>query len=131
MLRSFQVHCFYRLHMHICIIASFPSTPRPASTRILVLINVNLICAVGPVELYILLVLLRRCTVGMPYPRMPFMEPSEASFSLAIISSYLAGLPSRQVKSTTDTSVVGTRKAMPVSLPFRAGSTCRLKPSIL
>ena len=57
------------------------------------------------------------------------MGPSEASFSLAMISSYLAGLPSRQVKSTTDTSVVGTRKAMPVSLPFRAGSTCRPKPS--
>ncbi len=29
----------------------------------------------------------------------------------------------RQVKSTTDTSGTGTRKAMPVSLPLRAGMT--------
>merc|ERR1719478_7080 len=41
----------------------------------------------------------------------------------AQISSYLAGLPMTQVKSTTDTSGVGTRNAMPVSLPLRSGST--------
>merc|ERR1740116_256810 len=40
-----------------------------------------------------------------------------------MISSYLAGFSRRQVKSTTDTSGVGTRKAMPVSLPFTAGRT--------
>merc|ERR1712151_50347 len=39
------------------------------------------------------------------------------------MSSYLAGFCKRQVKSTTDTSGVGTRKAMPVSFPFTAGIT--------
>merc|ERR1719197_1451955 len=37
------------------------------------------------------------------------------------ISLYLAPFSMRHVRSTTDTSGVGTRKAMPVSLPFRAG----------
>merc|ERR1719258_857377 len=39
------------------------------------------------------------------------------------MSSIDASLPSLQVRSTTDTSGVGTRKAMPVSLPLRAGMT--------
>merc|ERR1711976_827414 len=43
------------------------------------------------------------------------------SSSLAIISSILAGFSREHVKSTTDTSGVGTRKAMPVNLPFNAG----------
>lgn len=29
----------------------------------------------------------------------------------------------RTVRSTTETSIVGTRKAMPVSFPFSSGST--------
>merc|ERR1719159_1238750 len=41
----------------------------------------------------------------------------------ATISSMDASFSSLQVKSTTDTSGVGTRKAMPVSLPFRDGMT--------
>jgi len=41
----------------------------------------------------------------------------------ALISSYLADFSSLTVRSTTETSTVGTRKAIPVSLPFRAGST--------
>merc|ERR1719238_1594429 len=48
---------------------------------------------------------------------------SDLALTRAQISSYLAGLASLQVRSTTDTSGVGTRKAMPVSLPFRAGMT--------
>merc|ERR1740123_2455510 len=51
------------------------------------------------------------------------MSPSAASFTAATISAYLAGLFNRQVKSTTDTSGVGTRNAMPVSLPFTSGIT--------
>merc|ERR1712061_399208 len=39
------------------------------------------------------------------------------------MSSYLAGFSNRQVRSTTDTSGVGTRNAMPVSLPFTDGNT--------
>merc|ERR1712087_842644 len=39
------------------------------------------------------------------------------------MSSYLAGFSNRTVKSTTDTSGVGTRNAMPVSLPFNDGRT--------
>merc|ERR1711933_604288 len=49
------------------------------------------------------------------------MGPAAASLIAATISSYLAGLSKRQVKSTTETSGVGTRKAIPVSLPFTAG----------
>merc|ERR1719163_2471518 len=39
------------------------------------------------------------------------------------ISSYDVSLPSFAVRSTTETSGVGTRKAMPVSLPLSWGST--------
>merc|ERR1719324_859423 len=38
-----------------------------------------------------------------------------------MISSIFAGLSKVHVRSTTDTSGVGTRKAMPVNLPFKAG----------
>lgn len=41
----------------------------------------------------------------------------------ALISSYEAAFSSLTVRSTTDTSTVGTRKAIPVSFPFREGST--------
>merc|ERR1712048_714602 len=49
------------------------------------------------------------------------MGPAAASFTAATISSYFAGFSRRHVKSTTETSGVGTRKAIPVSLPFTAG----------
>merc|ERR1719471_955901 len=62
-------------------------------------------------------------TSSSVWSKMPFMGPAAASLMAATISSYLAGFSSRQVKSTTDTSGVGTRNAMPVSFPFRAGST--------
>merc|ERR1719333_1409973 len=51
----------------------------------------------------------------------PAISPAAASFTAATISSYLAGFSKRQVKSTTETSGVGTRKAMPVSFPLTAG----------
>jgi hypothetical protein len=57
-------------------------------------------------------------------PRMPFIGPSDAALSLAMISSYVASLARLTVRSTTDTSSVGTRNDMPVSLPFSSGSTC-------
>merc|ERR1719378_1846809 len=41
----------------------------------------------------------------------------------ALIASYEVSLPRRAVRSTTDTSGVGTRKAMPVSFPLSAGIT--------
>merc|ERR1719168_107616 len=53
--------------------------------------------------------------------RTPFMGPAAASLMAATISSYLAAFSKRQVKSTTETSGVGTRNAMPVSLPLTAG----------
>merc|ERR1719510_2894038 len=53
----------------------------------------------------------------------PAMSPAAASFTAATISSYLAPFSKRQVKSTTETSGVGTRKAMPVSFPFTSGIT--------
>merc|ERR1712232_383038 len=51
----------------------------------------------------------------------PFMSPSAAALIAATMSSYFAAFSMRQVRSTTDTSGVGTRKAMPVNFPFRAG----------
>src|SRR6478672_11387164 len=41
----------------------------------------------------------------------------------ALISLRLVGLAVLKVRSTTDTSGVGTRNAMPVSLPLSCGST--------
>merc|ERR1711972_779061 len=55
--------------------------------------------------------------------RTPAIGPAAASLTAATISSYLAGFSNRQVKSTTDTSGVGTRKAIPVSFPFTSGIT--------
>merc|ERR1711966_385651 len=55
------------------------------------------------------------------YPTMPLAYVSDASLTSALISSYVVGVSSSQVRSTTDTSTVGTRKAMPVSLPFMTG----------
>merc|ERR1712066_1140730 len=57
------------------------------------------------------------------YPRYPFISPSERSFISAQISSYVVGFSNSTVKSTTETSMVGTLRAMPVSLPFTAGIT--------
>src|SRR3954470_8740401 len=54
---------------------------------------------------------------------MPFILPSEAAFIALQTSSYDASLTSSTVRSTTDTSEVGTRKAIPVSLPFSSGIT--------
>merc|ERR1719192_105928 len=51
------------------------------------------------------------------------MGPAAASLTAATMSSYLAPFSKRHVKSTTDTSGVGTRKAMPVNLPFNSGIT--------
>merc|ERR1712151_1467729 len=51
----------------------------------------------------------------------PAMSPAAASLIAATISSYFAGFSKRHVKSTTDTSGVGIRKAMPVSFPLTAG----------
>src|SRR5690606_25364583 len=54
---------------------------------------------------------------------MPFIVVSEASFILAQISAYLAGFFNLTVKSTTDTSGVGTRKDIPVNFPLSSGIT--------
>ena len=54
---------------------------------------------------------------------MPFISFSEADLMAALISSYEADFSKRTVKSTTETSAVGTRKAIPVNLPFKVGIT--------
>merc|ERR1719409_911876 len=54
-------------------------------------------------------------------PITPFPSSREARFTSALMSSYVVGASSSHVRSTTDTSTVGTRKAMPVSLPFMTG----------
>merc|ERR550525_1301530 len=53
----------------------------------------------------------------------PAMSPAAASLTAATISSYFAPFSKRQVRSTTDTSGVGTRNAMPVSFPLSVGRT--------
>merc|ERR1719181_1921034 len=51
------------------------------------------------------------------------MGPAAASLTLFTISSIFPGFSKATVRSTTDTSGVGTRKAMPVSLPLSLGHT--------
>src|SRR5215469_9057493 len=62
-------------------------------------------------------------TSSSVYPMMPFIGPSEAAFRVALISSYFADLANLHVRSTTETFTVGTRNAIPVSLPSRSGIT--------
>merc|ERR1719161_2539511 len=62
-------------------------------------------------------------TSSSTYPRTPFIVPSASALIAATIASMDAPFSRRAVKSTTDTSGVGTRKAMPVSLPLRSGIT--------
>merc|ERR1712023_558176 len=54
---------------------------------------------------------------------MPFIGPAAAVLTAFTMSAILAGFASLAVRSTTDTSGVGTRNAMPVSLPFISGMT--------
>merc|ERR1719163_2560887 len=58
------------------------------------------------------------------YPMMPLYS-GDSAFALisALISSIVAPFSSLHVRSTTETSGVGTRNAMPVSLPLRSGIT--------
>jgi len=51
------------------------------------------------------------------------VRPSAAFLIALVMSSMVADFSRRHVKSTTDTSGVGTRKAIPVSLPFIVGIT--------
>ena len=61
-------------------------------------------------------------TASSVYPMMPLRLPFlDASSMVAQISSYYAPFSMRTVRSTTETSWVGTRNAMPVSLPLSAG----------
>src|SRR5215472_4119347 len=62
-------------------------------------------------------------TSSSVYAMMPFIGPSEAAFTVALISSYLADLANRHVRSTTETFTVGTRNAIPVNLPSSSGIT--------
>src|ERR1044071_1679421 len=54
---------------------------------------------------------------------MPFRYVSLARFIALLISFRLVGLALLNVRSTTETVGVGTRNAMPVSLPFTSGIT--------
>src|ERR1051326_2123294 len=60
-------------------------------------------------------------TSSSVYPRMPFITPSDAAFIAALISPRLVVLRVLNVRSTAETSAVGTRNAMPVSLPLSSG----------
>jgi hypothetical protein len=48
------------------------------------------------------------------------MEPSEASLIFAQTYSYLASFARLTVRSTQETSTVGTLKAIPVIFPFKS-----------
>ena len=54
---------------------------------------------------------------------MPFNSFSEACFIAALIASIVAGFSNTTVRSTTETSDVGTRKLIPVNFPFNTGRT--------
>src|SRR5205823_5425366 len=55
--------------------------------------------------------------------RMPFRGPAAASRNALLTCSTEAGFASSAVRSTTETLIVGTRMAIPSSLPFKCGST--------
>src|SRR5918996_3533541 len=55
--------------------------------------------------------------------RIPRSLPAAASRKASLIACTVAGFPTSTVRSTTDTFTVGTRMAMPSSLPLRCGST--------
>ena len=59
---------------------------------------------------------------------MPFNAPLAAALNAALISSLVFGLRTLQVKSVTEPSGIGTRIALPLSLPFKCGIT---KPTAL
>src|SRR3954469_24198546 len=54
---------------------------------------------------------------------MPLSAPSDCAFISAQMSLYVASRSSSTVRSTTDTSDVGTRNDMPVSFLFSSGIT--------
>merc|ERR1719506_2155679 len=56
-------------------------------------------------------------------PKIPFIDVFDASSIASTMSLYSAGFWSLHVRSTTETSGVGTRKAIPVSFPFKDGIT--------
>src|SRR5271154_1688138 len=62
-------------------------------------------------------------TSSSVYPRMPLRYVSDAFFIAALISARFVALVVLKVRSTTETVGVGTRKDMPVSLPFTSGQT--------
>src|SRR3990172_2688906 len=63
-------------------------------------------------------------TIGSSvYCKMPLIGPSAAAFMAALISSLVTSLLNKQVKSTSDTSGVGTRSATPFILPLQLGRT--------
>jgi hypothetical protein len=57
------------------------------------------------------------------YARMPLSGPSAAARRASFTSAAVTVRPSSQVRSTTETSGVGTRTAMPSILPFTSGIT--------
>eukprot|EP00817_Percolomonadidae_sp_ATCC50343_P004111 CAMPEP_0117427696 /NCGR_PEP_ID=MMETSP0758-20121206/7513_1 /TAXON_ID=63605 /ORGANISM="Percolomonas cosmopolitus, Strain AE-1 (ATCC 50343)" /LENGTH=223 /DNA_ID=CAMNT_0005213529 /DNA_START=173 /DNA_END=841 /DNA_ORIENTATION=- len=63
-------------------------------------------------------------TCSSVYPKIPLnRSDSAASFSVFLMSSSDAPFSSLTVRSTTDTSTVGTLNAIPVSFPFNSGMT--------
>src|SRR6267142_4486756 len=57
------------------------------------------------------------------YCSMPFKGPLAAAFNAWFTDSTVTGLAVRAVRSTSETSGVGTRIAIPSSFPFRSGKT--------
>ena len=57
------------------------------------------------------------------YPIIPFISPFALRFTSLQISLYVAGRLSLQVRSTTDTSSVGTLSDIPVNFPIKDGIT--------
>lgn len=62
-------------------------------------------------------------TASSVYPKIPLSSFSEAFLIVAQRSLYETPLANLTVKSTQETLMVGTLKAIPVNLPFKAGKT--------
>src|SRR6478672_13125733 len=57
------------------------------------------------------------------YSRTPFRSPSAACFTAAFTSSTVVFFFATNVRSTSETLIVGTRIEKPSSLPFKCGNT--------
>ena len=87
-------------------------------------VSVNIIPAVASnIDVCISEIKSDETTDSSVYSIIPFISFSVALFTAVQISSYVVGFSRLTVKSTTETSTVGTLNDIPVNFPFNDGIT--------